>query len=976
MKLDFRIEWGYHFLYSNRHYHPELVWDGRLTCTQGAIKEAYQLEYLRPNINLHFGPGLCAKETLLPAPEWESRTCNWIAGIRFIAEVENGAEFHLQAGEHTVTFTAESLLKEGRLTFPIGPKYLNCAIIVNLTDYLWFRPAPKTGEHEIAIEQLSLPIHHWGRMKMAWLSPDQPARWEQEILPLEGDDGEQLLHLAAMAVPLDYSEDETHKQLMAHYTLGLYCDGKLLKEFSRYYRNHDADMQLLEDDWVRFRAPAGIHQFALKLHSSEGVMGPEQIHCPQNSLGISLMRIKNCNYYHGQLSIPDWAIKGEILFGKVYAAKEDCLKINDQTVPCQKGWNEFPLLTEKAGVQTYTCGEHTASIEIYDIEEEKIPVRIGYDMTVVPHDSNGYIDWLLDYTHRTRLGNYIMFRSFTKPTATESDYRRWGAFCRKHGIYASTCRDTYQSALSEELGEFLVDQGKHEYSGRTYLGEPNEGYKSDTMEEAAAHFTAYMKEEIDRTRQYAPRVAFGDPSGAVKYSFLAGADSVRAETLAGYTTPLLSSVRASAESLGKGDWSVHVAIQHNHQLYHENHLGMYFLGLMQPWIMGANGIYEEDSLFELFKEERQCWDDALTKGKRDMTRNFFKFAKTHPRKGKCIRNIAALEGRYAIDPNGALCFGFMDHTTKVWGAFGKDHPSWHFGQPEKGNHLLDVLMPGCVLLPLHQKPELRRFFFTGAPYGDIDKAPIEAPLDYLNQYNLMLNLCWHTATEEDTQKLTDYVRQGGTILSGLPQFSTHTHREFLQTMDDLALINGGDLSATCGFKVLGKGEKFSGQWASSFELPSPTLSALPNESPQEDGDLHLAEIELCGGEVLAWDAATKKPLLIRNQCGKGYFYTFTFWAYPGHNQAQDFCAAWVAFLSEKLQGEIRIEDASKEIFWSVWQEGDQTKIYLLNTDWCEKGNTKEIAILRGTMRIPLKITERQMTVVTLGEDVKIDTFTL
>ncbi len=975
MKLDFRIEWGYHFLYSNFNYHDEMIWDGRLTVDRGEIRETYLLEYPRPNIHLHFGPGLCAKETPLAAPQWESRTCNWIAGVHFLAKAEEDAIFHLQAGEHTLCFSAAELQKEGRLTFPVGPKYLNCAIIINLTDCLWFRPAPKAGEREIAIDDLHLPVRHWARMKMAWLSPDSAAEWTDTIPQKDADYCEQLLHIAAMAVPLEFTDDETDQQLRAHYTLGLYCDGTLIKEFSRYYRNHDADMQLLEDDWVRFCAPEGTHRFALKIHSSEGDLGPKRIRSEKNSLAISLLRIKTCRYAHGQLSIPDWALKGEILFGKVFAAREETLKINGLALDCKIGWNEFPIPTAEAGTFEYRCGDHTASIEIYDIPEEQIPLRIGYDMTVVPHDDNGYMDWLLDYTARTRLGNFIMFRSFTPGTKEES-YRRWGAFCREHGIYAANCRDTYQSALGEALGEYLVDQGKHEYAGRTYIAEPGEGYASESMKEAAEHFTAYMKAEIDKTREYAPRVAFGDPSGAVKYSFLAGADSVRAETLAGFTTPLLAATRAAAESLGKGDWSVHVAIQHNHQLYHENHLGMYFLGLMQPWMMGANGIYEEDSLFELFKEERQTWDDALTKGKREMTRNFFKFAKTHPRQGKCIRTIAALEGRYAIAPNGALCFGFQDHKCKVWGAFGKDHPTWQFGQPEKGNHLLDVLMPGCTLLPLHQKPELRRFFFTGAPYGDIDKTPIEASGDYLQQYKLILNLCWHTANAEDTKKLTAYVQKGGVLLSGLPQFSTHMDREFLADMKDLALINDGDLSSTCGFKVLGKGTKFSGEWESNIDLPSPTLSALPNESPDEDGDLSLAEIELTGGEVLAWDKESKQPLLIRNQCGKGYFYTFTFWAYPGHEQAQEFCAAWVAKLAEEAQGEIQVEDPSKEVFWTVWQEGEKTVVYLINTDWSAKGNTKKITLWHGGEPLSLEIRERELTVVTFSENAKVETFTL
>ncbi len=976
MNLDFRIEWGYHFLYTNERYHPTLCWDGSLTAENGRILEVYQLEYPRPVPNLIFGPGQSAKETRLPAPEWKSTTCNWIEGVRFLADADENTLFHLKAGEYTLDFKAADLQKEGRLTFPVGPKYLNCAIIVNLTDFLWFRPGPKADETDLSIHSLGLPVYDWARMKLAWLAPGQAAEWEMEIPQTDADCQEQLLHLAAMAVPLEYCESETEKQLRAHYTLGLYCDGTLLKEFTRYYRHHDADMQMLEDDWVRFTAPAGKHHFALKLHSGKGDMGRALAWQEQASLGLSLLRIKHCGYYHGQLSIPEWALKGEVLHGKVFAAKEDLLNVSGKEIACKQGWNEFEIDTAKAGTREYTCGKYTAAIEIYDIEEEPIPVKVGYDLTTIPHDNNGYIDWLLDYTARTRLGNYIMFRSFTLPAANEEMYARWGAFCRNHGLYASTCRDNYQSALAEELGPYLVEQGRHEYSGRTYIAEPQEPYASQSMKEAAEHFTAYMKEEIDKTRAFAPKVAFGDSSGAVKYSFLAGADAVRAETLAGATTSLLASVRASAEALGKGEWSTHVAIQHNHQLYHETHLGMYFLGLMQPWMMGANGIYEEDSLFELFKEERQTWDDALTKGKRDMTRNFYKFAKTHPRKGRCIRNIAALDGRYAISPSGAVCFGNQDHSKNVWGCFGKADPTWSFGQPEKGNHVLDVLMPGCTVVPLKQKPELRRFFFTGAPYGDFDKTPIEASLDYLTQYKLLLNLCWHTATPEDTEKLTAYVKQGGVLLSGLPQFSTHTDRAFLAGMQDLALINDGDFSKTCGFKVLGKGAKFSGQWESNIKLPAPVLSSLPNESPDEDGPLHLAEIELTGGEVLAWDQATQKPLLIRNRYGKGYFYTFTFWAYPGHEQAQAFCAAWTAHLAQEAQGEIQIEDPSKEVFWTVWQEEDQTVVYLVNSDWSAKGNTKKIELLHGTKRISIDVAERQLTKITLNDSVKVETFTI
>ena len=35
--MNFRIDWGYQYLYSRRTYHPTFVWDGELDCENGKI---------------------------------------------------------------------------------------------------------------------------------------------------------------------------------------------------------------------------------------------------------------------------------------------------------------------------------------------------------------------------------------------------------------------------------------------------------------------------------------------------------------------------------------------------------------------------------------------------------------------------------------------------------------------------------------------------------------------------------------------------------------------------------------------------------------------------------------------------------------------------------------------------------------------------------------------------------------------------
>lgn len=960
MKIDFRIDWGYQYLYSRRHYHPQYIWDGNLSCDGGEILETYKLDY--PVI--WFGPGHCPKETKLPSPTWQSRTKRGISGVRIVADVNDNAVFRLKTASFDGSFKAADIMNKGRLDFTVGPKYLNCTVSVTKTDFLWFRPAPKADETSFDIDALGVPVHHWSRMKLAWVAPGESVSWEYDVKDSAADYCEQLLHIVAMAVPAEYySEGEElspgtgiiEKQVNSHIALELACDGKKVMDFNRYYRAHDRYMQMLEDDWKRFVVTPGKHKFTLKNLNTE------------YGLGISKLTLKPCEYAHGQLSIPEWALKNEVVIGKVFAVRKDTLTVSDGktefTLDCDFGWNEFEICAENAGILQYKCGNNTAKIEIFNVEEETSPIKVGYDMTVVPHDENGYMDWLLDYTHRTRLGNYVVFRSFN-PGVTPEMFEKWGEFCRKHKIYVSSCRepDFMDGALVKNAGDMFHDCGEHEYPGKVYALDPTEPYIAEDMKDAAEKYVDFLKIKIDKAHTVTECTAFGDASGGIRYSYMAGVDFVRAETMVGHTMTLLSQARPASQALGDGKWGVHIAIQHNHQLYHENHLGLYFLSLMQPWVMGADTIYEEDSLFELFKEERQSWDDALTKGKRDMTRSFFKFAKTHPRHGKCVRNIAFLEGRYAAPFNGFICDVEQDPHYSVWGMFGNNDPTWGHGQPEKCRQILDVLMPGASTHPFRQRFDKRRFFFSGTPYGDFDCVPVEADRTYLDHYKLILSLGWNTALIEDCGKLGNFVENGGILLTGITQYSTHVKRQFLADMDDLALLNDGDLREFCGIKVLGKGEEYCGQWncKNRQNMPEPELSALPSDCTEEDGKALLADVELCGAEVVAWDAASGKPMLVRYKIGKGWVYTFTLWAYPGHEKFQNFSASWVAKLSSEVLPATRVEDTTGEIFWTVWQDGDKSTLYILNTDWSVKGNTKNITIVHDGLRTSMKIAERTL----------------
>ena len=983
MHVNFRIDWGYQYLYSRRHYHPYFHWDGSLECENGIINKTFQLDY--PVI--WFGPGHCAKETQLDFPQWQSTTRRGMAGVRIEAEVEDNAVFHLRTLSGNFDFSVRDITEKGRIVFPVGPKYLGCNVIVTRTGYYWFQRSALPGETLWEAEDFAeqVPIRDWARMRTAWIAPGEKLSFEYTVPESKHDFAETLFHAVCMIAP-EYTPGN-EKQVADFVPVRLYCDGKVVAENTRFYRYHDRYMQILEDLFLRVKAAPGKHVFTL-----------ENLHKQYNFL-INRISMRQCEYDHLQFSLPRWALTGEEQIGKIFAVKAEDVTIHYPGGSCelslQEGWNEFRFTLKEAGRNIPVTVNSSRGVidEVYALPDEVPEVMVGFDMTTVPHDASGDMDWLLDYTWRTQLGNIVVFRSFLytpehkRYAVDDKLLYKWADFCRTHKIHVEAATDfdkapsggisaeaqTYDSSITPSgliagAGNMLHSVGRHEWPGAVYAFDPQPEWESNDMKTAMEHYIKRLKIEVDRAHNAAPRAAFGDASGGHRYCYMAGVDFIRSETMVPHTQHLLSQARPAAEVFKDGEWGVHIAIQHPCQPYSESHLGQYYLSLFQPWMMGANMIYEEDCLFNMFKEERQAWDDLLTKGKRDMTRQFFKFVKTHPRKGKVIRKIAFVEGRYAAPFNGFICDSEQTPDYSVWGMFGNNAPEWGHNQVEKCRQVLDVLMPGASTHPLRQDFTKRRFFFSGTPYGDFDEVPTEAAADYLKQYSLLLHMGWNTMIGEDYDKLRKFVHNGGTLLIGLTQFSTHVKRDFLADMQDLALWNNGNLSEFCGVKVKGPGEVFSGEWNSPDRnnFPDVTLSAIPSKSPDEDGICRLAAVELCGAEPYIWDAAKKVPLVVRYRYGSGTVYLLTAYAYFGHEALQKIMAQLVAHLASENQPECRVIDNSREVFWNMWDESPEVKrLMLLNTDWSSSANCKTVTVATPNVTFTTEVTERSAKIITV-----------
>jgi len=967
-KLNFRVDFGFQMVYSRRQYHATMKWDGRLVCENGEILQSYFLE----DRKMWSCPCLSPKRVPLDKPEWQITTRRQIHGLAFEVEVTDSTRFCLETMAGIWNFTARELLEQGRLAWHVGPKYTYNQVVVTREGYHWFNPPVAPGQTRLEADDLNLPVYEWSQQRLAWLAPGETMALDLDFPPNNAD-GEYLLHATAMISPRAYdappvdigdpdmpatricqmlgmAEPPWESQWHEEMPIVLLCDGAEAVSCRQYFRDHDSFNQLLEDVWLRFRTTPGQHHLEwLNPHHSVWML-------------FGQITIQACPRVHCQLTLPQWLLTGETRMGRIYATHADTVTLQtpdgETTLELAPGWNEFPVRIQTAGTHwRFQAGDQTAEVEaVYDLPEEAIPVLVGYDMTVVPHDNNGFMDWLLDYTDRTRLANLVVFRSFLYPVGKRSFrpvepelLERWGKFCREHGIAVEAAKDFETGVLAEAAGPAMHSAGKHELSGPVYAVDPEPGNGARDMKEASERYVEHIREGVELAHHGHCRAAFGEASGAARYNFFAGADFLRAETMVPHTQHLLALTRPASEAFGKLGWGVHIAVQHPVQPSDMSQCRRYFLSLYQAWMMGASMLYEEDSLFLYFKEERQTWGDALTSTKRQMTRDFLRFAKTHPRRGRVNRPIAFLEGRYAAPFNGFCCGAEQTPAYSVWGKFGNTAPVWGHRQPEKCRQLLNVLMPGASTLPLRQQIDKRRFFFSGTPYGDFDEAPIEATADFLSQYKLLLHLGWNTMLDEDYAKLLACVRHGATLLVGLPQFSTHLKREFLADMEDLALFRQGDLRELCGFRVLGRNGVFSGQWnAKNREtFPDPELIGLPSNSPEEDGPAWRASLELTpGAEVVAWDDLDGAPLVVRHRVGQGFVYSLAFWAYPGHEAFQKLSAAWLEYLALQTRNnrQVRVIDDTGEVFWTEWNDDSGTLLMLLNTDWTTPGNAKQVRI--------------------------------
>ena len=108
-------------------------------------------------------------------------------------------------------------------------------------------------------------------------------------------------------------------------------------------------------------------------------------------------------------------------------------------------------------------------------------------------------------------------------------------------------------------------------------------------------------------------------------------------------------------------------------------------------------------------------------------------------------------------------------------------------------------------------------------------------------------------------------------------------------------------------------------------------------------------------------------MLVKHQFGRGFVYTLTLNAYPGHEKFQRFSAAWTEYLCRSAMGDVRVDDPSGDVFWTVWRDDGEATLMLLNTDWTVRGNEKCVTVITPSESVALMVREREGLIYRVGD---------
>ena len=551
---------------------------------------------------------------------------------------------------------------------------------------------------------------------------------------------------------------------------------------------------------------------------------------------------------------------------------------------------------------------------------------------------NNEVDFFLDVLKNEEIGDYVMIRG-ENAVAPKEYITRWAEKIKEYGFLSVTsgAEEKTVNILKSILGESYYGEHGHEISNLIYGwgdAEPKEKRINRTVPECVQSYLERMS-------------AYKVIGQALPMQFLdyeSGADIVMTEIPGSHATLTLCAARGAARAYGKKLWGVHVANHVTRAPLDECHVRRLKILLYQSWLFGAKIMYDEEVAFKYQHDTLYSYCDRIPTEYRKTYQYMFHYG-NNIRLGEPIVENALLIGNGDV-LNGGASGGPYSHRPYVWGEFGPETEAWKFNTPESGWKLTDIFLPGVWLYPVEQERERIRLFFSGTPNGQVDIIPSYTKTDIKSRYKLLIMPGWNTMTDDLYVGLIEYVKNGGHLFLCCTQCSRHITRDFLLKKRDFDLYNGGDLTELAGVVI---GEVYG--TVNSVSCNGKTFK-LP-------GGVAGVDVRLNGAEVFA-SSDNGQPVLVRNSIGKGTVTMLTVGEYFGCDALQEFNREIIKSILDELRPDVYITGDTEDVDFHRFAHQGGERIVLVNTDWTNDGNEKNVTIHYKKMIVETVVKEGKM----------------
>ena len=996
-----RIVWGYWMSYAPYPFqHATCNWDGAVTAQRGTVNRCWLISF-----NGHYGD---VAETLIPLAEpawnWQAPDSqNRLGGILF--EVAGSPDTAVRFSSRTadLEFTIGALLQARVISRHLGQRYSNVDLTAMFDGYDPQLDQPQDAQlltevigrprRMILARDFRGPIHRWCCTDWAWAVPGGSVEVD---VPLDNrrdtrNAARRSLAATFMCLSISAERQETMDAVIERggsYHLGRAGDAVI---------PYSVSLNGIEVRSAarRFGHPARI-----------GLVQELHVEVPETDLSrdSTTFRVTNGSDRHYLLlgrvyleqrreerfevtACPRWVVLDQE-FTVELSCRSQLSGLELESPPgvqlVKSPAGQLPHGALPAGVHrfSFVARQPLADVEIRfragaasccagieqvaACEQERYPMLVGLDDTTLRPVDSDYREHIIRDIHDSQTADMYVGRVL-------GDRERALAvagYCRDHGIsfqVADSCPFELASEIRREVGSSFKGYYWSECDGYLwgYASKPQYHRYSvqeheRTMRTAYEDCVAYFRRMVDAVREVdaglGPLVLLS--SVVHSQACAAGMETTLSQFNKSNNVLLIADARGAARTYRKPFWGTYQAEGGHVNPAGAQHLRMWWLSLHLAFVAGAAQVNDEEHLYHTWHQRLYGPSDKVTLLRRDVMRRFNRYAKTHPRRGELQVKQACLIGRYACDVNDGLSRtdDLAALAPLVWRNFGGTGELWRPSTAEYGLRYLDVFFPDVWLHTLEQSPERVRRWYGGTPYGEIELIPIDASLEVLSQFKLLLLLGWNTMDEEQYGKLQAYVANGGTLFMSVPHATKNESRAFLgNNLEPLNLVHDGDFGDLFGTRVRGRGGRLLRILAEKDVAGNPVAEVYQQSDKfryPSSGPLHapvdLVDVELCGAEVLAREADSGGPILVRNRVGKGTAYLLCTFDFPGNSYLVPLMTPLIRRLSSSLDWPVELDDPSGDVYYTVRDEGNGVRhVHLLNTDWSAAGNVKKCRLRLG-----------------------------